>query len=407
VLILKRTLLMLGLLVGWAVAQAPSGVIPASYFGMHNMQYSDWPTFSIGALGKGTQVLWPYIEYQHGSYDWSLLDNYVSSSESHGLAGTFFFTNDTFPRFATGNTGSCYDSGVKVQTVEIYKCTAPPSDWSYFDSFWTAVVQRYGTRMMYEAFNEFNTPEDYSGTTAQLITLVQHFHDVIRATCPNCKIGSPNSNGTDQSITDQIFASGAKAQDVDFITFHSYHATPEVLATTYLQNIKTVAAKYPALAGKPFYDTEAGWGSYSVSDKAGYIARAYLMLWSKGASRFYWYAWDNSAWGTLKGNTALTTAYQQTYSWMVGATMDVPCAIASGTVWTCHLTKSGVGYLAVWNTAGTSTYTPAGGYTQYKNLAGNTITLGATVSIGTQPILLGGGAASAPAAPTGLTATVS
>src|SRR5207245_9615410 len=69
VLILKRTLLMLGLLVGWAVAQAPSGVIPASYFGMHNMQYSDWPTFSIGALGKGTQVLWPYIEYRQGSYD--------------------------------------------------------------------------------------------------------------------------------------------------------------------------------------------------------------------------------------------------------------------------------------------------------------------------------------------------
>ena len=74
---------------------------------------------------------------------------------------------------------------------------------------------------------------------------------------------------------------------------------------------------------------------------------------------------------------------------MVGSTMTNNCD-ASGTVWTLGLKNSaGVQTQAVWNTAGSSTYTVPSGYAHYKDLAGNTNAIsGSTVTIGIQPILL-------------------
>jgi len=119
-----------------------------------------------------------------------------------------------------------------------------------------------------------------------------------------------------------------------------------------------------------------------------------LLLWAKGVSRHNWYSWNESAWGTMCTGSPCTananaTAYQQIYNWMVGSTMTSNCA-ASGTVWTCGLkNSSGVQTQAVWNTAGSSTYTVSTGYGHYKDLAGNSNTIsGSTVTIGIQPILL-------------------
>ena len=52
----------------------PSDEIPPSYFGMHLISTSHWPSVSVGALGKGTLVSWIYIETSRGTYDWRNLD---------------------------------------------------------------------------------------------------------------------------------------------------------------------------------------------------------------------------------------------------------------------------------------------------------------------------------------------
>ena len=74
---------------------------------------------------------------------------------------------------------------------------------------------------------------------------------------------------------------------------------------------------------------------------------------------------------------------------MAGATMSSPCAMASDSTWTCTLTRPG-GYqaLAVWNSATTMSYAPAGQYKEYLDLAGNTNPMNGSVTIGYNPILL-------------------
>jgi uncharacterized protein (TIGR03437 family) len=68
-----------------------------------------------------------------------------------------------------------------------------------------------------------------------------------------------------------------------------------------------------------------------------------------------------------------------------------PCSGAANGTWTCVLMREG-GYAAeaVWNTQGTISYTPDTTYTQYRDLGGNAIPIsaGASVNIGTKPILL-------------------
>jgi hypothetical protein len=80
--------------------------------------------------------------------------------------------------------------------------------------------------------------------------------------------------------------------------------------------------------------------------------------------------------------------------------------MASNSTWTCALTRSG-GYqaVAIWNSAGTMSYTPAPQYTQYLDLAGHTNPVNGSVTIGYNPILLVS-SAPPPAPPTNISVTV-
>jgi len=125
--------------------------------------------------------------------------------------------------------------------------------------------------------------------------------------------------------------------------------------------------------------------------------------------RFYWFAWDDATAGILwvpdphdisKPGSLLKpgVAYQQTYNWLVGNTLDPTCA-PEDKVWACNLTGPN-GYMGqiVWNTAKTcngskcshSEYTFNPIYIQYVDLSGKvTSTNGlTTVPIGYKPILL-------------------
>jgi hypothetical protein len=80
--------------------------------------------------------------------------------------------------------------------------------------------------------------------------------------------------------------------------------------------------------------------------------------------------------------------YARVETWLSGAKLS-PCVNASGTVWTCTLGRAG-GYEAeiVWDTAGPSSFTPGSTFTQYESLSGVVTKLGATVTLGTSPLLL-------------------
>ena len=156
----------------------------------------------------------------------------------------------------------------------------------------------------------------------------------------------------------------AISEAVDIINFHMKPGnqtgnscpppaacTPETAMQMYLSSIHGILQ--PVDSAKPLWDGEASYaeagftGAYTDADMAAsFMPRFYLMDWSLGISGIAWYDWYNLS----VQAPAVQTAYQQTYNWLAGSSLTTPCA-ASGTVWSCTITKSGTQYLIMWDAA--------------------------------------------------------
>ena len=379
--------------------------IPSTLFGMTLIDRNDWPQDSVGALGKGPGVNWSYTEPQRGIFNWANLDAWVKTAADHGV--DFFFSTDLIPPWAAADQSSC---GPTYPGSSVIGCTSTVANIKDCDDFVTALATRYKGKMIYELWNEPNA-KSFTGTVAEMVTLTTHEYSIIRSIDPGALILAPSpAYGVAGSSTymDQYFSAGGPT-GIDVVTIHSYWAKPETVIGD-INNMKAVMAKYN-LASKPLWDTEGSWGTFSLppDQQVGFVARYYLLNWSMGVSRFYWYAWDNAAWGKLwdpiAGPHPAAIAYQQVYNWMVGATMSSPCTMASDSTWTCILTRPG-GYqaLAIWNSAMTTSYTPASQYKRYLDLAGNGNSVNGSISIGYNPVLLVG--PGLPAPPINLSVTI-
>ena len=109
--------------------------------------------------------------------------------------------------------------------------------------------------------------------------------------------------------------------------------------------VKAVIQKN-GLSGKPLWNTEAGFLGPTLLPpdlQAAYIARAFLLNWSAGVNRFYWYAWEDR-YGTQielveRDNVTLTpagVAFATTQKWMTGAVMS-GCGNSPDGAWVCEL----------------------------------------------------------------------
>jgi hypothetical protein len=394
------------LLICTPVQGQSSAGIPSTLFGMQLIDYRNWPTVSIGALGKGTGNVWPYSEPQRGVFDWTQLDALVSLANQHGI--DYYYSTDGVPSWAATDQTTCAPTFPGSPAIYCKSMVANIQDW---DNFITALATRYKGKLIYELWNEPNT-KAFTGTVADMVTLTTHEYNIIRSIDPGALIVTPSPTygaAGAAAYLDQYFSAGGPT-GVDIVAWHAYWPTPEKL-TTNISKMKAVMAKY-GLSSKPLWDTEGSCNvpsTLTADQESGFVARYYLLQGSMGVSRFYWYAWDSPVFGTMWDSTnglhPDAIAFQQVYNWMVGATMSSPCTMASNSTWTCPLTRSG-GYqaVAVWNSAGTASYTPDITYKHYKDLAGNTIPVQGSVIVGYNPILFE--SQSQPAAPTNLSLTV-
>jgi hypothetical protein len=395
-----------------ALAATPTTPIPPTLFGM---QYQgNYPTVSFGAMGKGSGVVWPYIQpTSASSYGWSTLDNYVNTAASKGLPFTYDF------EYAPGWAVADHSAGCSTLYNGTAYCAKKPDNMQNLTNFMNAFLTRYcpanvgksgyvGPIQYFELYNEpYNIVGggSYRLPPADLAAMTDLMYKAIKAQCPGMKIISPTwamttstSDWTGGYATQYYNALATLGTDpVDVAAIHMYtnesggtpsaSLTPE---TSFLPaSSVTIISTYAP--GVPVWNTEGSWGQNTLTtdQEVGFIARWYLLHWSNGYTRHDWYQWENGTFGTLYGNSAAQTAYTQTYNWMVNNTMSTPCANTSGTVWKCGLTKTNYAGLAVWNTAGNSTFTVPSGYTQYRTLGGSTVPVsGTSVTIGTQPILL-------------------
>jgi Glycosyl hydrolases family 39 len=381
-----------------SLAQTPSGSVPSTFFGMHIENVSDWPSVPIGALGKGAGVAWPYVEPSRGEFDWTRLDDYVDTASAHGIAT--FYSTAYVPEWAASDTSSCSDGSYGIV------CTSGITNIEDWENFVTALVTRYKGRIqIYELWNE---PDHmFTGTMAQLVSLTNAEDSIIRSLDPTATILSPSIVTYDSSYFASYLAAGG-TKNIDVVSMHGCPSPTNDVAEFILASASTsmraVMQEY-GLSAKPLWDTEGTWGYESdgaitnAELRAAYIAQDYLLHWSVGITRLYWFAWDDSNDGTLWSPTSGTSeagiAYGQVYKWMVGATMAA-CSLNGSTnvydaLYTCKLTRSG-GYEAeaVWWTQGSETYTAPSEYTKYQDLAGNVYTIASNheVTIGREPILL-------------------
>ncbi|MGB8522513.1 MAG: beta-galactosidase [Candidatus Acidiferrales bacterium] len=378
-----------------------NGPIPSTFFGLHYINAASWPSIYFGAQGKMPGTTWPSVEPASGQFNWTRLDLLVANAKAHGI-GVMYSTAGA-PQWAVANGSTCTPDPFSGSP----SCTANVVNLADWDAFVTALVTRYqGQIQIYELWNE--PQNSFSGTVPQMVALTQHEHDIIRTLDPSATILSPSIVSWGYQYMDSYFAAGGTV-DVDGIAFHSYpdpsNDIPETITGSLLSTVRTVMTKY-GLANKPMWDTEGSWGYASagaITDpnlRAAFVARHYLLHWSMGISRFYWYCWDDPNIGTLFTPGAAPSqpavAYQQVYSWMHGAALTQPCSDNGASssyhaIYSCELTRSGgSATLAVWNTEGDSTYSVPAQYIHYRDLAGNVSSVPSNhqVTIGVKPILL-------------------
>jgi hypothetical protein len=426
---LLTALFLLSLLPSLVMGQTANNPAPPQLFGMHENHgatgQTAYPTVSFGSfrIWDVDGTLWSNLETSPGSYSWGTLDNWISTLNSHGVTDIIY----TF-----GYTPSWCGPSQSL----------PCTNNSDFVNFITAICNRYcgagpGKINHWEAWNEVTSSTFWTGTMPELVVIQNDVYNTIKSICPTCTVHTPVTGvaggGSDCSnsgagtfslnnfVNAMTAANGPGNYHFDVVDLHFYpYPAGTMPETGIIQNQVANAIcgmSNLGISSKPLWNTEFSWGINSTlsstTNQAAFVARAAALLWSKGVARSYWYAYDNSQWGTLSSGSSLTAAgvaYEQVYAWLKGATLKSPCA-ANGTVYTCGLTESnGSQALIVWNTAGTSSYSVGSGYSQYRDLAGNTTSLSSgTVSIGSEPILLEGTGTTgtAPAPPSGLTATVS
>ncbi len=421
-----------------AISQNGSpNAIPPSFFAMTTVNPADYPQLTFGTLAHPEIGAWAWIEQTKGVYDFSLFDSYVSDAAAHGLVdGTntvsLAITLGSSPAWAAVDPHSC-------TTVRGFsRCTSAPADTQDWIDFITAVMNHYNGVTephvrYYEVWNEMNINLFWTGTIPEMVNLAKAAYPIIHAD-PHSRLLTPSVAGPvgDQAknsgstwMAAYLDAGGAKYADGG--AFHGYIAEqtgvkpfpmPDEDMTagckefiTCYGSIVTKATlmrqvfDQHGLAGKPMFDTEGSWGNGTVTDpdtQTAWLARWYLLQAglrsSENLQMAAWFTWGDPTtfhWGTIETAASVPTqagiAFDQVYTWLVGAEMSQPCSSTSDGTWTCSLTRSG-GYnaLAVWDMQGSNTYSPATTYVDYRDLAGNSvrITRGAAVPIGARPILL-------------------
>jgi polysaccharide biosynthesis protein PslG len=397
----------------FAVTRPVSSQTPPTFVGLHIhnevLSSQPWPTVPMGSIRLwDTETSWNDLEPSKGLYSWSNLDGYLALAKAHGVDILYTF----------GQTPEWAASGSSSECVYGPGSCFPPSNIQDWDDFVTALVAHSAGKIRYwEIWNEANYSRYWMGDLSTLITMAQHAYKIIKAVDPTAIVLCPSSTLTANDVgafLNQYLAAGGSSV-TDIVAFHGYvnytlPAPPEGVLD-FVAAVKSAMASN-GIAGRPIWDTEGSWGLNTTletpNDGPGYLARDFILQWSSGVSRFYWYAWNDARTGTLwttQGIQAAGFALGQVYSWIVGTTLASPCSVSSDSTWTCKMTRTGHNQaLAVWNSAMSKSYSPPKQYTEYLDLMGSAHPVKGAMTIGSSPVLLVNSVYPEP--PTNLTQTI-
>lgn len=373
-----------------------SPAITPQFWGMHTLSpWRHWPAVPFGSL-RPAGLSWGAVEPQRGVFNWQGVDSWVQRAQEKHVQLVYLFLNT--PQWASTRPNEKCNRGYNG-------CAAPPRDEDWSD-FVRALVTRYRGRIpVYEMWNEPNAIGYYTGSPAEMAHLVSIAYSIIKSTDPQAIVVAPAVSSTgwpmpyDVWIDQFLKAGGGKY--VDAIAWHSYPgranqpALPPEDVMSQIHKVREAMAKN-GVGNMPLWDTEGGWGGNSQlpdeQSQADFLTRWYVMQYSDGVARVFWYQWDSPKWGTLwkegSGETPAAAAYRKVYGWLDGATGATPCAPAGGAIWTCTLFKENKKYLIAWSTSGSAPFAGYQGFSSYVDVSGEKRTSkGKPVMVGPSPIL--------------------
>ena len=375
--------------------QAPPGPIPPSLFDLnilfHPSTNVPWPAVPFYGW-RLSHADWSTVEPGKDHYYFDLVDKYVAWGQQHNTE--ILMTLTYTPQWAS--------STPNVKTAPGLGVSGQPTDMNDWKKYVRTVAERYkGKIHVYEIWNEPDKKESWTGSVDTMVSMVRDASQILKEVDPSITIVSPPPTGPKGVDFLQQFLAKGGGQYVDVIGYHFYVAEnpPEAMAAL-IQQVKSIMNQN-GVGNKPLWNTEAGWYAPkpfpSQELAAGYVARAYVVNWVAGVSRFYWYCWDNHNWTTLEltmpDNTTLRPAgkaFATIQQWMVGASMN-KCLTSPNNDWVCELKRSGSSQYIVWNTAGDHNFRLSKDWrvSQYIKLDGTVTKIsGEFIPTGVQPVLI-------------------
>jgi len=333
---------------------------PSIFFSMHihnAATTTPWPSVPIGGWRLwDARVSWPQLEPKRGQWSFELLDRYLSLAEEHNTE--VLLPLGLSPQWASSRPleHSVYQAGNAAEPTNA-------SDWQ---TYVTAVVTHCRGRIRaYEIWNEPNNTGFWTGNVAQMVTLTREASEIIHKIDPTALVVSPAATTSSGLPWLTQFLNMGGGKYINVIAFHFYVAPqpPEAMVPL-IQKVQQIM-RDNGVSDKPLWNTESGWQLPKPFPSeylgAAFLARAFILNWAAGVSRFYWYAWDNHAWASIQtteaDNRTMTPAgkaYGVVEKWLAGAEVS-NCDEQEDHTWVCRLTRNGVPAWILWNPTETVT----------------------------------------------------
>jgi len=363
-------------------------------FGMHMHDgIHNWPSVTFGYWRLwDAGVSWPQVETARGSYDFTLLDQYIALAQQHNVKVIYVLGNT--PQWTSTDPNH-------VATQGLPGATAPPSNMQDWQDYVTTVVTRYKGKIdAYEIWNEVDLDGYWTGTVSQMVQIAQTAYQTIKRIDPNAVVLSPSlvaGNGKD--YMKKFFDAGGTSV-YDAVAFHLYDTQvhPEDSVVDLDAPVLAIAHQY----GKDVWDTEVGWGPFgtfaSQQEEAAFTARTMILQAAQGINVIVWFAWDDRGpWVHIsfvgpdfQTPTPAAIAFNQVQAWLLNSA--IACSNSPDGTWQCQVTgPTGTQSYIVWNRSTSSTFSIPSNWQvkSLKDLAGNTQSIsGSTMTITTSPVLL-------------------
>jgi hypothetical protein len=385
-----------------ADVRAPATRPGARYFGMHygsiGLDGSYPATRAIGSVRLwDTGTTWRHVQPERRVWNWTVLDRAVRTARKHNASVLYVFGSTpawaaTDPRGGLG----LYGAGA----------TSPPRQLKDWVAYVRAVAHRYKGRIQaYELWNEANLVTFSSISPTRMATMASLAYRAIKRIDHRAVVTSPSVTvrGGGGLVWMRRFARAGGLRWADVVNLHLYprkDVAPEQGAYLFR---KFRDALHKVGVSKPYWNTEMNYGlpwhgrprlqRITGKQQVAYVLRSYVLGWSVGLRRQYWYDWSASSFLGVKMTSPdglrpspAGAAFGRARTWLSGAM--APCRIDRYGTYRCVVTyRRGTGVIT-WNARHRTTVAPPPGARGYTDQNGRFHSLqpGQRLRLGQYPV---------------------